>query len=74
MSQWLAQQTEISPASQSQPERLLTTQPNFYVLGAKSYGRDKRFSMPDGYHQIREVFGIIGGRRALDLYATLRCD
>ena len=54
----------------SRGERLLTTEPNFYILGAKSYGRDARFLMADGLQQIRDLFGVIGGRPELDLYAT----
>lgn len=53
-----------------QPERLLTTEPNFYILGAKSFGRDSRFRLSDGLRQIRDLFGILGDRPALDLYAT----
>ncbi len=51
---------------------LLTTEPHFYVLGAKSYGRDSRFQMARGYEQIRDLFSIIGDRAELDLYATTR--
>ena len=36
-------------------ERFLTTEPNFYILGAKSFGRDSRFVMADGLRQIREL-------------------
>jgi hypothetical protein len=52
------------------PERLMTPEPNFYILGAKSFGRDERFLLSDGLRQIRDLFGIIGGRPQLDLYAT----
>jgi hypothetical protein len=52
------------------PERLFTTEPNFYILGAKSLGRHSRFLMADGFRQIRDLFGVIGGRPGLDLYAT----
>ena len=51
-------------------DRLVTTEPNFYVLGAKSYGRDPRFLMSIGFRQIRDLFSIIGGRHDLDLYAS----
>ncbi|MHB8969072.1 MAG: NAD(P)-binding domain-containing protein [Pirellulaceae bacterium] len=54
----------------SRGDRLLTTEPNFYILGAKSYGRDASFLMADGLQQIRDLFGVIGGRPELDLYAT----
>lgn len=52
------------------PERLLTAEPDFYVIGSKSYGRDRRFQFVDGLRQIRDLFGIIGDRAELDLYAT----
>lgn len=50
--------------------RLVTPEPNFYVLGAKSHGRNPAFLMTAGYRQIRDLFGLIGGRAELDLYAT----
>ncbi len=56
--------------TQLRPERLCTPEPNFYILGAKSCGRDSRFLMADGFRQIRDLFGVIGGRPELDLYAT----
>ncbi|MCU0960176.1 MAG: hypothetical protein MUF48_08735 [Pirellulaceae bacterium] len=49
---------------------LVTPEPNFYVLGAKSYGRDPGFLMTGGYRQIRDLFAMIGGRAGLDLYAA----
>ena len=55
---------------QLRPERLVTPEPNFYMLGAKSFGRDSRFLMTDGFRQLRDLFAIIGGRRELDLYAS----
>jgi hypothetical protein len=51
-------------------DHLLTTEPHFHILGAKSCGRDSRFAMQLGYLQIRRLFSIIGDRDALDLYAT----
>lgn len=53
------------------PEALLHPEPNFYVLGAKSYGRNSQFLIADGLNQIRDVFRIIGGRDGLDVYATM---
>jgi len=52
-------------------ERLLTSEPHFYALGAKRYGRDSRFLIADGLRQIRDLFTIIGERSNLDLYATI---
>jgi thioredoxin reductase len=49
---------------------LLNPEPNFYILGAKNYGRKSDFLLSIGLEQIREVFTIIGDRETLDLYAT----
>ena len=53
-------------------ESLLTTEPNFYVLGAKSYGRNSSFLYSDGLKQIRQLFAVIVDRAELDLYTTSR--
>jgi thioredoxin reductase len=45
-----------------------TPEPNYYILGAKSYGRDSRFLLRDGFDQIREAFALITGKADLDLY------
>lgn len=50
------------------PELLRTTEPNFYVLGIKSYGRDAGFLMNNGFRQVRDVFKLISGDESLDLY------
>jgi thioredoxin reductase len=50
---------------------LLLREPDFYLLGAKSYGVDSRFFMSDGLAQIRALFAILGDRADLDLYATM---
>jgi hypothetical protein len=47
---------------------LVTTEPNYYVLGAKSYGYRSGFLLHAGYAQIRSLFALIGGRTDLDLY------
>ena len=52
------------------PQALITTEPNFYLLGSKSYGRNPHFTLPIGREQIRDLFKIIGDREGLDLYAT----
>jgi thioredoxin reductase len=51
-----------------QPQALVTPEPDFYVLGAKSAGRDARFTIADGLNQISQLFTIIGDRPDLDLY------
>jgi thioredoxin reductase len=52
------------------PKTLLNPEPNFYILGAKSYGRKSTFLLSVGLEQIREVFTIIGDRETLDLYRS----
>lgn len=59
---------ETSPL-QPTPESLVQPEIDFYVLGAKTFGRDHRFSLTIGREQIRAVFSIIGDRADLNLYA-----
>ncbi len=47
---------------------LRTPEPNFYVLGAKSYGRNANFLLRAGFEQVRDVFTLIAGKPGLDLY------
>jgi hypothetical protein len=51
---------------------LLNPEPNLYILGSKSCGRDPSFLYSVGLQQIRELFTIVGGREDLDLYETLK--
>lgn len=46
-----------------------TGEPGYFVLGAKSKGRDSNFLIRDGHEQIRKVFVAIAGKPGLDLYA-----
>ncbi len=59
---------------EGRPDRqlLATAEPDFYVLGAKSLGRDSRFTIAAGLEQIRELFTILGDRPDLDLYRSVR--
>lgn len=52
------------------PEALVNPEPDFYILGAKSFGRNSQFLIAKGHEQIRQLFSIIGDRADLDLYAT----
>jgi thioredoxin reductase len=52
------------------PAALRTTEPNFYILGAKSYGRNSHFLLRNGFEQVREVFTLITGKPDLDLYKS----
>jgi hypothetical protein len=47
---------------------LRNPEPNFYILGAKSYGRNSNFLLRTGFEQVRDVFTLITGRADLDLY------
>jgi hypothetical protein len=42
-------------------DTLCNPEPNFYILGAKSYGRDSNFLLRNGFAQVREVFTLISG-------------
>ena len=53
------------------PQSLVTTEPNFYILGSKSYGRNSNYLFSIGLNQIRDLFTIIGEREDLDLYQTM---
>ena len=50
------------------PEMLRNPEPNFYVLGAKSFGRNPHFLLRIGFEQVRDVFTLITGNAKLDLY------
>jgi hypothetical protein len=49
---------------------LVLPEPNFYILGSKSRGRGAELTIADGLRQIRDLFALIGGRAALDLYGV----
>lgn len=51
------------------PETLKNPEPNFFILGAKSYGRNSAFLLQIGHAQIRSVFQLLHGQPDLDLYA-----
>jgi thioredoxin reductase len=50
------------------PAVLRNPEPNFYILGAKSYGRNAQFLVQRGFEQVRDVFTLITGKADLDLY------
>ena len=41
------------------PESLRTPEPGFFILGAKSYGRNSRFLLRTGWQQVDDVFGTL---------------
>jgi len=42
---------------------LVNPEPGFFILGAKSYGRNNTFLMRVGWQQVDEVFGLLGERQ-----------
>ena len=52
------------------PAALRNPEPNFFILGAKSYGRNSNFLLRTGFEQVRDVFTLITGKADLDLYKT----
>lgn len=52
----------------AKPQALVLPEPDFYILGAKSAGRNSAFTIADGLQQIRQLFTIIGDREDLNLY------
>ncbi len=47
---------------------LRNPEPDFYIIGMKSYGKNSNFLLKTGFEQIRDVFRLISGDNALDLY------
>ncbi|HEX5757608.1 MAG TPA: flavoprotein, partial [Thermoanaerobaculia bacterium] len=43
-------------------EVLTNPEPGFFILGAKSYGRNNTFLMRAGWEQVAEVFGLLAAR------------
>jgi len=53
------------------PESLTNPEPNFFIIGSKSYGRNSQFLIRIGIEQIRDVFRLLTGREDLDATAAL---
>jgi thioredoxin reductase len=49
-------------------QTLKNPEPNYYIVGAKSYGRNSHFLLRNGFEQVREVFTLITGDARLNLY------
>lgn len=43
-------------------------EPNYFILGSKSFGRNSNFLLRTGHEQIRDAFALITGKPKLDLY------
>ena len=46
------------------PETLVNPEPGFFLIGAKSYGRNSQFLLRIGWSQVDDVFGLLDGGRA----------
>jgi thioredoxin reductase len=55
----------LKQASQG-AEALRNPEPNFLILGAKSYGRNPHFLLRVGFEQVRDAFALITGKPNLD--------
>ena len=52
------------------PETMKNPEPNFFILGAKSFGTNSNFLLQIGHKQVRDAFGLIQNDPALDLYRS----
>jgi hypothetical protein len=52
------------------PETLKNPEPNFFILGAKSFGTNSNFLLQAGHRQVRDAFRLIHDDATLDLYRT----
>lgn len=57
------EQQSLGAATLKNPE------PNFFIIGNKSYGRNSTFLIRIGLEQIVEIFSLITGKPELNLYA-----
>jgi hypothetical protein len=54
------------------PESLRNPEPDFFVLGAKSYGRNPQFLLSIGHQQVRDAFLLMGSERGTSAPAPAR--
>lgn len=47
------------------PDVLTNPEPDFFMLGAKSYGRNSQFLLRIGWEQVDDVFGLLDTQRAV---------
>jgi hypothetical protein len=60
------------PSAAKSADELHNPEPDFYVLGAASFGRSPGFTIAVGLEQIRLVFTILGDRPGLNLYESIK--
>lgn len=46
------------------PDTLRSPEPDFFILGGKSYGRNNTFLIRVGWEQVREVFSVLAPESA----------
>ena len=51
------------------PDVLVNPEPDFFILGMKSYGRNSAFLLQTGFDQIRDVYCLLTSEPELNLYA-----
>lgn len=74
MAEWFSEIGNVDGAELSLPgnQVMQVTEPNYFVIGSKSFGRNSNFLLSLGLQQIREAFTIIAEREDLDLYETMK--
>lgn len=67
---WASEHVAALGGSDGEPlsDQLRHPEPNFYILGSKSFGRRPGFEYLASLQQIRVLFALIGDRADLDLY------
>jgi hypothetical protein len=65
----LGQSGDCLAQPQPGPQTLKNPEPDFYILGSKSYGRSSAFLLQLGLGQVRDAYALVHNDPALDLYA-----
>jgi hypothetical protein len=52
------------------PDTLKNPEPNFFILGAKSFGTNSNFLLQVGHRQVRDAFRLIHADPTLDLHPS----
>jgi thioredoxin reductase len=60
--------TDCLQVASGGPAVLRTSEPGFFILGAKSFGRGTQFLLRTGFEQVRDCFALLTGKADLDLY------
>ncbi|MFQ5709006.1 MAG: hypothetical protein ACE5HO_16225 [bacterium] len=64
----LGSSTDCLAQTSQGADTLKNPEPNFYIIGNKSYGRNSSFLISIGLSQIQEIFTLITGNKTLNLY------